>query len=116
MLNDPITEEELLPALKQVPNGKSPGTDGLPSVYGQYTKQVMPTLLKVYNEALESGRLPQYMNDAIIVVQTNVDSFLPVPRHRILGVSSYTYNCLCIIRVTGQYFHWMLSRPSTAGG
>lgn len=29
LLNEPITEEELLLALKQAPNGKSPGTDGL---------------------------------------------------------------------------------------
>lgn len=42
---------------------------GLPSeVYGRYVKQMLPTLLKVYNGALESGKLPQSMNEAIIVV------------------------------------------------
>lgn len=51
-LNASITEEKLLLALKVAPNGKSPGTDGLPSeVYGKYAKQQLPILLKVYNEA-----------------------------------------------------------------
>lgn len=86
MLNNPLTEEGLLLALKQAPNGKSPGTDGLPSeVYGRYATQTLPTLLKVYNGALESGKLPQSMNKAKVFVLLKpgkdallVDSYRPI--------------------------------------
>lgn len=68
-LNASLTEEELLEALAHTQNGKAPGADGLPSeVYKRYTAQLIPTLLRVYNEAFITGNLPPSMNEAIIIV------------------------------------------------
>lgn len=66
-LNAPLTEEELLTTLAQAHNGRAPGADGLPAeVYKRYSSQLIPVLLKVYNAALNPGRLPLSMNEAII--------------------------------------------------
>lgn len=74
MLNKPLTEEKLL-ALKQAPNENSPGTDRLPSeVFGRYVKRMLPTLLKVYNGALESGKLPR--SARVILIKLGKDALL----------------------------------------
>lgn len=69
LLNAPLTKEKILAALAHTHNGRAPGADGLPSeVYKQYTSQLIPTLLQVYNTAFETRKLPSSMNEVIIVV------------------------------------------------
>lgn len=69
LLDRPITIEELERALQQTPNEKAPGSDGLPGeFYKIYADLLLPQLLMVFNEALESGTLPASMNEAIIVL------------------------------------------------
>lgn len=63
LLNAALTEEELLESLAYAQNGLAPGTDGLLSeVYKQYSAQLIPILLKVYNWTFETGTLPTSKN------------------------------------------------------
>lgn len=67
-------------------NNKSPGTDGFPSeTYKLYSKPLLWQLLKHFNTALDVGKLPTSMNNAIIVVIPNSgkdklypDSYRPI--------------------------------------
>lgn len=73
-------------AVAQTHNNKSPEVDGLPSkVYKQYAATLLPTLLRVYNERLKEGILPNSMNEAIIILllkpgkdATMPDSYKPI--------------------------------------
>lgn len=83
-LNSPITLEELIEPLAEVLHHKSPGSDGLPVVvYSRYSDVLLPLLLRILSEAVEMGRLPESMQEAIIVV-------LPKPGKDRLLLASYS--------------------------
>lgn len=70
------------PLAEAIPNNKSPGTDGIPSEVGD---TLLPMLLRVYNEAMKGGLLPDSMNEAVIIVllkpckeTTLSDSYRPI--------------------------------------
>ena len=68
-MESPITLLELQQAVKGLSNQKSPGPDGLPAeIYKQYGEVLLPELLKTLNWAIEGGRLPPSMLEAIIIV------------------------------------------------
>lgn len=80
MLNSPITLVELEDALDGASHHKSPGSDRLPAeVYSHYGKVLLPPLLEALSEAVETGRLPDSMQEAIIIVlpKSGKDKLLP---------------------------------------
>ena len=54
-----ITKEEIERIVKSLPNGKSPGTDGLTyEFYKEFAETVIPILEMVLNQVLTSGNMP----------------------------------------------------------
>ena len=67
ILENPVTAEELNMAIQTLQSGKSPGTDGFPSeFYKKFSTHLIPHMLNMYNESLESGVLPQSLKEASI--------------------------------------------------
>ena len=85
-MESPITLLELQQAVKGLSNQKSPGPDGLPAeIYKQFGEVLLPELLKTLNWAIEGGRLPTSMLEAIIIVlqkegkdQLDTSSYRPI--------------------------------------
>ncbi|XP_064410547.1 LINE-1 reverse transcriptase homolog isoform X1 [Latimeria chalumnae] len=68
-LEAPITKGEIVTAIRNINNGKSPGEDGFPiEFYKTYMEHITPLLLEVYQEIQEKGRLPDSMNRAMITL------------------------------------------------
>ena len=68
-LNEPITRDELLRAIRSLKPSKAPDRDGLPAVYYQkYSDQLAEKLLEVFIEAGERVRLPDTMCEALVVM------------------------------------------------
>lgn len=81
MLSSPITIEDLTEALVGTKNHKSPGSDGIPmEVYSCYGDVLLPPILQALFEALETGHLPDSLQETIIVVipKPQNDRLLPV--------------------------------------
>ena len=63
----PITEEEVLEAIKSLQSGKSPGPEGFgPEFYKKTAKLVMGPLTNMFIESSERGTLPPTLNLAHI--------------------------------------------------
>lgn len=85
-LEAPLTLDELQTAAVSVPNNKSPGTDGLPGEnYKAFGELLLPKMLGVFNAAFDVGKLPESMNEAIIIVllkpdkdPVNLESYRPI--------------------------------------
>lgn len=68
-LEAPLTIEELQKAVGTFPNCKAPGEDGIPiEVYKQYSEELLPQLLRVFNEARAKAVLPPSMSKVNIVL------------------------------------------------
>ena len=64
-----ITKEELSTAIGTMKGGKSPGPDGIPiEIYKTFQDALIPPLLEMYEESLESESLPSSLNMAIITL------------------------------------------------
>lgn len=80
--NSPITAQEILDSISSFQPVKSPGSDGFPiEFYREYADLLVPRLLDVYLRAFQTGELPTFMCDAIIV--------LPKPGKNPLQDNSY---------------------------
>lgn len=79
-LNAPLTLKELTIAVLESPNGKAPGTDGLPSeIYKAYEDIILAELLKVFNLVFDSSKIQVSMNYASIIVLLNPDKGHSLP-------------------------------------
>ena len=87
-LDEPVTEQELGNAIAQMPRYKSPGIDGLPAdFYKIFFVKLKGLLLKVYNDALQRGRLHSTARRGVITL-------LPKRGRDILLVKNYRPICL----------------------
>lgn len=69
LLELPIICSQLEEALQLLPKDKAPGSDGFPAEFFKLHKDtLLPPLLEVFQEALETGHLPPSMREAIIVL------------------------------------------------
>ncbi|XP_069481509.1 uncharacterized protein [Ambystoma mexicanum] len=68
-LNEIITPEEIVEAIKTLTNTKAPGPDGLTGeFYKAFAETIAPILAEVYSEALETGSLPRSSRKANIIL------------------------------------------------
>lgn len=66
-LEEDVSTEELVTAIKSMQNGKSPGPDGFPSEFFKtFSGTLTPLLLSVFNESLLTNSLPPTMREATI--------------------------------------------------
>ncbi len=67
LLEEPISQEEVIAAITSLQSGKSPGPDGFPSeFYKKFSVQLAPFLTTVFSESFKSGTLPPTLNQACI--------------------------------------------------
>jgi len=69
VLNDPITEDEILDALKHIARGKAPGLDGIPvEIYCKLASSIAPYMAKLYNAILYYKQKPKAFTDGVITM------------------------------------------------
>ena len=67
MLKKPLTKEEVLNTLKELPNGKVCGTDGLPiEFYKVFANKIMDLLFEVFLEMYEGGIMTRTMRHGVM--------------------------------------------------
>ncbi len=67
LLEEPISQEEVIAAITSLQSGKSPGSGGFPSeFYKKLSVQLAPFLTTVFSECFQSGTLPPTLNQACI--------------------------------------------------
>ena len=68
-LNNPITANEIQNVIKSLPTKKSPGPDGFTSeFYKKFIEDIIPTLLKLFNEIEKETILPKSFLEASITL------------------------------------------------
>ena len=68
-LEHPITLEELNNTIKLLPNGKTPGIDGMPrKFYKKFAEELIPEFLKTFDAATDIGQIPPSMTESIITL------------------------------------------------
>lgn len=85
-LDNDITEQELLQAIKSVNSGKVPGPDDLPiEFYKTFQKQLLTPLLNMFNESFDIGNLPPTLRLATVTLilkpgkaSTDCSSYRPI--------------------------------------
>lgn len=73
-LDEPMTNSEIISAIKNIQNGKSPGPDGFTiEFYKKFGELLSPIMLDMYQESFLSGILPQTMRRATISLISKKD-------------------------------------------
>ena len=69
IMNIPITSTEIETMVKNLPQNKSPGSDGFTGEFQQtFTEELMPILLKLFPKIAEEGTLPDSFYEATIIL------------------------------------------------
>lgn len=64
-----ITTEELSGAISCMKGGKTPGPDGIPiEIFKLFQDTLIPPMLEMFKEALDTGSLPPSLNMALITL------------------------------------------------
>ena len=69
IMNNPITSIEIEAVIKNLPQNKSPGSDGIIGKFYQiFREELMPILLKLFPKIAEKGTLPNSFYEATITL------------------------------------------------
>ena len=68
-LNRPITSTEIENVIKNLPENKSPGPDGITAeFYQKFREELTPVLLKLFQKIADEGKLPKSLYEATITL------------------------------------------------
>lgn len=68
-LEQPIDLQEILDSINAMQNGKTPGPDGYTvEFYKAFAPKLAPILLKMFENSLNNGKLPQSLTEAFITL------------------------------------------------
>ena len=72
-MKNPITSTEIEAVIKNLPKNKSPGPDGFTGEFYQTFKEIMPLLVKLFQNVAEQGTLPNLFYKATITLLPKPD-------------------------------------------
>ena len=69
IINNPNTSIDIEAVIKNLPKNKSPGPDGFTGEFYQtFREELMPMLLKIFQQIAEEGTLPNSLYEATITL------------------------------------------------
>lgn len=68
ILDNPISEKEIEEALKSLPNGKTPGPDGIPVEFWKTFKTMIPSLKDLFQYWYDNNAIPDHVQEGTITL------------------------------------------------
>jgi len=95
---DDITEKEIYEAVKNLKNGKSPGTDGIvPEFYKEYWNILKLPFMRMLTDIFKTGELPSSMRNAIITLIHKKGDKQLLSNYRPISLTKYDYKIIAFV-------------------